>query len=478
MERDKKRQILAAIVGLLGVVVCYGASGRGLVRGFTTSEIAGHVTIEHNPPSPTSAMSGPVTKEDTAPSPVTIEDAPTSSVVNALDPAPNKGGSEEPPSTPVVVTHATSTTHTAAPPKMRTQGLSTPGLNQGPMVSPVATKPIRKRDRLLSVAYKPELWAPHLNNNHLKCPKFNPTIKSVKMDIKNGRILRELEPQHDRWWVGKEFPDNWSGASLANAKHFVENGFYMNQLYYRSAKLPYCTSGFFVEHMSGPERFMKDQGDTSSKEGADFVGNAADMTVHGCELHPPPKQKPSVISLIGWFGGRREHGFHYVHSWTPPEIRLKHLVGTVVSLNHYLDRTVVGVCGDYFNGTEVKTIWDTMAQYNVSLWKVVPLTCGPKHYPLDQLVKYTQEKLKHKEWRADYVYATEADLVLRATDVHKLTAQADKMQIYPIRCEDPWFGGDVAKNTVAYKEREHCMIYGRPMVCTKVGDQSSKGAYE
>ena len=136
------------------------------------------------------------------------------------------------------------------------------------------------------------------------------------------------------------------------------------------------------------------------------------------------------------------------------------------------------VCGDYFDGTEVKLIRDTMAQYNVSLWKVVPLECGPKHYPLDQLVKHTQAKLTKKEWRADYVYATEADLVLRATDVRKLTSQADKMQIYPIRCEDPWFGGDVRKNAVAYSEREHCMIHGRPMVCTKAGDRLAKGGYE
>ena len=36
-------------------------------------------------------------------------------------------------------------------------------------------------------------------------------------------------------------------------------GFHMNNREYDAAKLPKCTGGFFVEHMSGPERFMKDQ---------------------------------------------------------------------------------------------------------------------------------------------------------------------------------------------------------------------------
>ena len=106
------------------------------------------------------------------------------------------------------------------------------------------------------------------------------------------------------------------------------------------------------------------QKDSKNMKGITFVGWAADMVVHGCELQPVTK-KYSVISLIGFFGGRREDGFHFVHSWTPPEIRLKHLVGVVRSLNHFLDRTAIGVCIDYFDGSEVKLVKEWMDKFKV-----------------------------------------------------------------------------------------------------------------
>lgn len=213
----------------------------------------------------------------------------------------------------------------------------------------------------------------------------------------------------------------YSGAWLASAA-LVQRVKFPNKdtlewashnMFFKSSQVYHARDweSFFVSHLSGFEHTSMARHDAKDAwEQIALLADAADAVCSTDDITRDDARHRTTLAVIPFYGGAISEKTGNAHSVASPEMKLKHLRGSVCAARSIAGRVIVAVSDE-----QAAAVADALGNISGAEVVAVPAATEPKFLPYAAL-RHVQSLLSEGGSLWKYVYFSESDLVLRIKD--------------------------------------------------------------